>query len=114
MRAKKHYTHYEDAQLRFSQIAAIDPQLDFGNGLTVSSYGTAITDFRSNLDNYNTSVAALDAQLTALQAQERLLKDQSDRMLAGVGVYFGKNSPEYERAGGVRKDKRRKPKKALA
>lgn len=109
MRQKKHYTHFENAQGRLSQISSIDPSLQLGQGLSVTDYKSKIDAFRANLDDYNAKIASLDVDLTALSAQEKGLKDYSDRMLAGVGAVFGKNSPEYERAGGVRKDKKKRP-----
>ena len=40
---------------------------------------------------------------------ELALKDLSERMLMGVGSKFGKDSDEYEMAGGVRKSEHKKP-----
>ncbi len=45
---------------------------------------------------------------------EKELKDWNGRMLAGVGSEFGKDSPEYEAAGGVRKSERKKPARKAA
>ena len=109
MRQKRTYTHFERARLRHTQIESIDPQLDFGNGLTVADYGSKIADFHTQLDTYNATIADLDVQLTDLNAKEKALRDHSDRMLSAVAGRFGKNSPEYERAGGVRKDKKKRP-----
>ena len=63
------------------------------------------------MDEYNAVLSDADVKLTALKSKEKALKDYSERMLAGVGARFGKNSPEYERAGGVRKDKKKRPSK---
>lgn len=35
-------------------------------------------------------------------------------MLAGVGVKYGKNSDEYEQAGGTRTDERKSPRRSRA
>ena len=80
-----------------------------GNNLSVATYEAEISKFRNNLNNYNAKLAGLDADLTALNTNEKALKDLSDRMLAGVGAIYGKNSPEYEKTGGVREDKKKKP-----
>jgi hypothetical protein len=43
------------------------------------------------------------------QAEITKLKDWNERMLAGVATAYGKDSSEYEQAGGVRKSERKKP-----
>jgi ribosomal protein L27 len=57
---------------------------------------------QSKLDAYNQALAAVDNALNELQAAEKALKKRSTRMLAGVGVAFGKDSSQYEMAGGTR------------
>ena len=51
----------------------------------------------------------LDGQLNDLTDGEKALADLSERMLGGVASKFGKNSSEYEMAGGVRKSDRKRP-----
>ena len=46
-----------------------------------------------------------DAALVALEQSESELADLSERMLKGVASEFGRDSVEYEKAGGVRKSK---------
>jgi hypothetical protein len=43
-------------------------------------------------------------------AQIDVVNDWSERMLTGIASKFGKNSSQYEMAGGVKKDERKKPK----
>ncbi|HEX9783868.1 MAG TPA: hypothetical protein VGA56_14190 [Opitutaceae bacterium] len=57
-------------------------------------------------------LAQLYADANDLDAAERALRDASERMLAAVGVRFGKDSNEYEMAGGVRKSERRRSRRA--
>ncbi|MDF3057635.1 MAG: hypothetical protein K0R17_1850 [Rariglobus sp.] len=47
-----------------------------------------------------------------LESAEKTLDDLSSRMLAGVGVKYGKNSDEYEKAGGTRPDERKSPRRS--
>lgn len=83
--------------------------LDFGGGLTSASYEQAIADAQSKLDDYNQTLSSVDEKANNLAASERTLNDLSERFLAGVAARFGKDSSEYEKAGGVRKSERKRP-----
>lgn len=107
-RKKKTVTHYDDAITRLSALKSIDSNLDLGNGLTVGMYEAQITDLRNKLNDYNTQLSLLDAQLNDVLESEKTLKDWSERMLAGVAAKYGKNSNEYEKAGGVKKSEYKK------
>jgi hypothetical protein len=48
-----------------------------------------------------TRAANADAALNNVRAKEKALATLSSRMLATVGVQFGKDSNEYEQAGGT-------------
>ena len=97
------------AETRLANCKAIDKTLDLGNNLSNATLETALTNVRAEMDKYNGLLADADAQLNAFNAAEKVLKDVNERMLDGVGVKFGKDSDEYEKAGGVRKSERKKP-----
>jgi hypothetical protein len=99
----------ETAQVRAANIKNIDHALDLGGGLSLTAFNTAITTVQTNLADYNQTLAAVDEKANLLDASEKLLRDLSERMLAGVGARFGKDSSEYEQAGGVRKSDRKFP-----
>jgi hypothetical protein len=61
---------------------------------------------RSKIDAYNTALAIIDSSKTEIAALEKNLGELADQMLIGVAFKYGKNSPEYEMAGGVRKSER--------
>lgn len=101
----------EKAQARAASIKSIDGALDLGGGLTLAAFNTAITNTNTStaLGDYNQALAAADDKSNAFVTAETTLKDMSERMLAGVGARFGKNSSQYEQAGGVRKSERKSP-----
>jgi hypothetical protein len=99
----------ETAQVRAANIKHIDATLDLGGGLTVASFDAAIGAVQSKLADYNQALAAADEKSNTLDSSERMLRDLSERMLAGIGARFGKDSSEYEQAGGVRKSDRKFP-----
>ena len=108
-RLKKVFTHYEAANTRLSALKSIDPTLDLGSNLTVPNYETKVLNLRDKLSTYNTTLSLLDQLYNELNTLELDLKDISERMLLGVGSKFGKNSNEYEMAGGTKKSERKKP-----
>ncbi|MEH2268677.1 MAG: hypothetical protein V7K68_09640, partial [Nostoc sp.] len=60
----------------------------------------------SQLDAYNTALAVIDSSKTEMDELDRNLSDLTEKMLLGVAFKYGKDSREYEMAGGVRKSDR--------
>lgn len=99
----------EQAQIRSDGLGTIDADLDLGNNLTLTNYDQQIAQTQAALDAYNKALAAADAAANALQNAEEQLGDLSERMLVGVAAKYGKDSYEYEMAGGTRKSDRKRP-----
>ncbi|MDU9050979.1 MAG: hypothetical protein Q3M30_19180 [Candidatus Electrothrix sp. Rat3] len=100
-----------EAKERATNLKAIDPNLDLGNGLTVAAFEDEISEVQTTLEQYNTLLAQADAVLNELNDREKKLGTKSGRMLAGVGVKYGKDSSEYEMAGGTRTSEIKRGKK---
>ena len=98
----------DKAAKRADGLTSIDPQLDLG-GVTLAGFNTHIGKLRTDLSTYNTLMSDLDTLANGLTAQEAALAEYHNRMLSGVAARFGKDSSEYEAAGGVRKSERKKP-----
>ncbi len=108
-RQKKASTDIEKAQQRLAALTSIDPALDLGNGLTLTKYRAQVTAAQGKQDAYNALLSQVDQAYNDFQAAEKSVRDLSERMLAGVTSKFGKDSNEYEMAGGVRKSERKRP-----
>jgi hypothetical protein len=106
-RARRVSPVLEKSQVRLASISNIDPALDLGNGLTVPAFNTSVTNLQTALAEYNRTLASVDEKLNAVVTAEKLVSDLSERMLAGVAARFGKDSTEYEQAGGIRKSERK-------
>jgi len=101
-----------DAHQRVANMKSISPTLDLGNGLTLADYTAKITSVQTSLDTYNIQLAQADGLGNNFKAGEKELRTLSARMLAAVGVKYGKDSNEYEMAGGTRSseiERSRKP-----
>jgi uncharacterized protein YukE len=107
-RKKKSVSHVEQAVTRLAAMKSIDSKMDLGNGLDIAKYETAIKDLQAKLEKYNTTLSMADEQLNQVQASELTLRDLSERMLTGVASKYGKNSDEYEKAGGKKKSERKR------
>lgn len=100
----------EKGTTRLAALKSIDPTLDLANNITVPNYEAQIDLTRNKLALYNTTLSTLDDQYNECIAQIEVLKDWNERVLTGVATKFGKNSSQYEMAGGVKKTERKKPK----
>ncbi|MFT3868896.1 MAG: hypothetical protein QM715_10605 [Nibricoccus sp.] len=104
----------QNASARAAGIESIDPALDLGGGLTVAAYNAAIQDARDKQTKYNTLLAESDEAANVFEAAEANLRDLTERMLAAVSAKFGRDSNEYEQAGGKRKSDRKRAVRAVA
>lgn len=108
-RQKRKSASVDFAESRANALTSIDPALDLGNGLTLADYQAKTAALKKKNEQYNTDLSTLDGSLNSIQQDERALDDLSARMLAGVGVKFGKDSSQYEQAGGTRTSERKPP-----
>ena len=107
-RRKRSSKALEKADRRIASLRSISPDLNLGNGLTVDAYTNLITDMRDRLAAYNTVLSTVDKTYNDMLLIEQKLGDYSELLLLGVATKFGKNSDEYEMAGGVKKSDRKR------
>jgi hypothetical protein len=108
-RQKKLSAILEKASQRQTALSSIDQALDLGGGLTLAAFKTEINAARALQDEYNALLSQVDGVYNRFQEAERSVREWSQRMLAGVGVRYGMNSSEYEKAGGTRASERKRP-----
>ncbi|MGB9179612.1 MAG: hypothetical protein WCB68_10250 [Pyrinomonadaceae bacterium] len=100
------------AVVRSNNLKAISPTLDLGGGLSVTAFDQLIAQAQAAQDDYNQTIAALDEKGNQLDALEKQAGEMTARMLAGVGARYGRNSTQYEQAGGIRTDEIKRQKKS--
>jgi hypothetical protein len=108
MRKKRNSTVLEKAEQRASAMSSIQSNLDLGNGFTLESYWDSITSLREKQQRYNALLSNVDQLYSQIQDEERTLGEMSEHMLSSVKAKFGRNSYEYEMAGGVRFSERKR------
>lgn len=96
----------EKAELRAAGLKAIAPTLDFGDARNVSNMTQVMEQLRTKIDAYNTALSVIDSYQAEIEELEKTLGNLSEQMLIGVAFQYGKDSREYQMAGGVRKSDR--------
>ncbi|MGV0107138.1 ATPase involved in DNA repair [Nostoc sp. DSM 114160] len=96
----------EKAELRSAGLKAIDSNMSFGDDCDLQNLNQAIEQLRTMLDAYNTALTVIDSSKTKIDAMEKTLSNLTDKMVRGVAFKYGKDSSEYEMAGGVRDSER--------
>ena len=109
MQKKQNSVSVVKATTRIAALASIDPVLDLGNGNSLAAFKTLMEESRIQLDTYNTLLSQADEAATRFQQKEAELNDWAARMLAAVAVRYGRDSIEYQKAGGTRISDRRRP-----
>ena len=105
-RQKRTYRVLEKAEFRTAGLKAIDPTMDFGDGRNLENMTQVIEQYRTKIDAYNTALTVIDSSKTEMDELDRTLSDLTEKMLIGVAFKYGKDSYEYQMAGGVRKSDR--------
>lgn len=93
---------------RLAAIKSIDATLDLGNGINAANYEAQVQLVSAKISTYNTALSTIDDLYNECIAQIDQLKDMNERILTGVATKYGKNSSQYEMAGGKRKSERKK------
>ncbi|MBD2530674.1 hypothetical protein H6G97_14265 [Nostoc flagelliforme FACHB-838] len=92
----------EKAQLRSAGLKSIVPIIKFDENYSLEKLIESIEQLRSKIDVYNTALSVVDSSKTEIEEMEKNLSQLSEKMLMVVGIKYGKDSREYEMAGGVR------------
>ncbi|WP_035990656.1 hypothetical protein [Leptolyngbya sp. KIOST-1] len=108
-RQKRSSPVLEKGVRRAAGLKSISPSLNLGDGLTLDSYLLELDKLRSQLATYNESLSFADRALSVVQDTEKEMRVLSERMLIAVAAKYGKDSYEYEMAGGIRKSERKRP-----
>ncbi len=93
---------------RLEKFKGINPAPNLASGITISDFEAKIEEVAETEASYNTSLSASDTILTVLKTKERELRDMRERMLTAVAFLYGKDTPQYVAAGGIRKSERKR------
>jgi ABC-type hemin transport system substrate-binding protein len=101
-RKKRTSRTLEKAQLRSAGLKSIVPNIKFDENYSLEKLIESIDLLRNKIDVYNTALSVVDSSKTEIEEMEKNLSQLSEKMLMVVAIKYGKDSREYEMAGGVR------------
>ncbi|PHJ56009.1 hypothetical protein VF14_36785 [Nostoc linckia z18] len=93
----------ENAELKFAGVKAIDTNLDIGDNYNTIKFAQLIEELRTKLENHNTILSTIDSSKIEVEQLEKKLVSYCENMMMGIGFKYGKDSREYQMAGGVRR-----------
>ncbi|MBW4578087.1 MAG: hypothetical protein KME42_00750 [Tildeniella nuda ZEHNDER 1965/U140] len=97
---KRRSATLEKAQSRLSGLQSVHFTINLGNGLTLQDYAALIATADTQLQTHNLALAEADRTRIEFAETEAALTALSSRLLSAVVAMYGKNSKEYEMAGG--------------
>lgn len=107
-RRKGETAEMRDAIQKIAGMKSIEARLDLGNNVGVENSEGDLATVRTALENYNQSLAVSDGLLNVFNAANKNLGKSNKKILPAVGLKYGTDSDEYEKAGGVRESERKK------
>lgn len=113
-RPKRNSAALARAERRLESLRSIDPTLNLGGGLTVANFSSLIGDLAARLAAYNTTLSTVDKLADDVKATETAVNIMAEKMLSAVAIHYGRNSQEYEMAGGTRRRRRNVPSQSSA
>ena len=108
-RQKRTSSILKKAELRASGLSSISPNLNLGDDLNMKDYTAVINRLRKEIAAYNEILSLADRAANTVKALEKEVSTFNQKMLLGIAFKYGKDSSEYEMAGGVRLSDRKRP-----
>ncbi|WGV26999.1 hypothetical protein [Halotia branconii] len=96
----------EKAELRLSGLKSIVPDIKFDEDYNLEKMIVSIEHLRTKIEVYNTALSVVDSSKTEIEEMEQNLRQFCEKMLMIVAIKYGKDSREYEMAGGIRNSDR--------
>ena len=100
-------TILDSAKQRLEALKNIDPNLDFGGGVSVTTLTAAVEGTQTKQTDYNNTASELTARAIELDEALEQLRQLDSRVLSGVAAVYGRNSKEYGIVGGTRTSDRK-------
>ncbi|MBW4442360.1 MAG: hypothetical protein KME10_14220 [Plectolyngbya sp. WJT66-NPBG17] len=100
-RQKKTAHVAEKTEHRLAGLKAIDPNLDLGEGCSVTAIQSTVDQLREKVNAYNDALAVIDSTQIDIEKLEKQLKQLGQKAMLGVAFKYGKDSDQYRLAGGT-------------
>ena len=107
-RQRRSSTTLDAFKARLQGIKQISPAPNLPPNLSLTKLDTAASDTQKALNDHNDIIISLDDSGNQLASKEKALDKLYTQALAAVAAQYGKDSSEYEMAGGTRTSERKK------
>lgn len=97
---KRRSATLEKAQARLNGLRSVHAEMDLGHGLTLRDYAALIATSDTRLQAQNLALSEADRTRIEFAETEAALSTLSSRILSAVAAMYGRDSKEYEMAGG--------------
>lgn len=92
----------EKVESRAAGMKLVDPTLKLDDDYSLEKLLESMEQLRNKLEVHNNALSLADSSLTEVEEMEKNLNKLSQKMLMLIAIKYGKDSPQYETAGGVR------------
>lgn len=99
------------ASARLQGVQSLYPNLDLGNGLTTQQLAALIELANAQLQDYHLALAEADRARIEFEETEASVSLTASRILSAIAAHYGKDSKEYELAGGKPRSSAKRTKK---
>jgi hypothetical protein len=93
----------EKAQRHLENLKSVDPHMAFDSDRSIQNLASRIEALGMKLTAYNQMLMMLDSMKIDLDGMEKELSELLEQMMIAVAFKYGKDSQEFEKAGGTRK-----------
>jgi hypothetical protein len=111
---KRRSTILEKAQNRLHGLQSVHPAIDLGNGLSLQSFATLIETSSNQLQANNIALSEADRTRIEFAETEAAVAAMASRILSAIAATYGRDSKEYEMAGGKPPSTYRRSSKSIA
>ncbi|OUL37187.1 hypothetical protein BV372_03590 [Nostoc sp. T09] len=101
-RKKRKSSVLEKVESRAAGLKLIDPTLKLDDDYSLAKMLESMERLRNKLEVHNNALSLADSSLTEVEEMEKNLTKLSQKMVMLIAIKYGKDSPQYETAGGVR------------
>ncbi len=101
-RKKRKSSVLEKVESRAAGMKLVDPTLKLDDDYSLEKMLESMDQLRNKLEIHNNALSLADSSLTEVEEMEKNLAKLSQKMLMLIAIKYGKDSPQYETAGGIR------------
>ncbi len=83
------------AQADLANLKFIDPELDFGDDLSIAAVVQLLEATQADIEMLNANLKAITQARRAIRAKERTLKKLIERLQHGITLKYGKDSEQH-------------------